>query len=308
VTEWIDSSGVQILESAGHVHYDPHLWQDPDRVKRLITDYDALVVRNQTRVTSSLLEQSHLRVIGRLGVGLDNIDVAAANASQIPVVAAKGANGIAVAEYVLACCLQQCRHLTDVDAITRNGQWDRMRGGVEIYGKTLGIIGLGDIGQRLALRARALGMHVMAYDPVLLPTHWTIMDLGVEIKTLEEVLAFSDFVSIHVPLTADTYHLINASRLKQMQPSGYLINTARGGVVDEAALLQTIQSGHLAGAALDVREVEPPPPDDVLRHEPRILLTPHISGLTQEAQVRTAHLVAEDVVRVLHGVPPVAAI
>ena len=308
VTEVIDPLGIQILESGGHVHYDPHLWQDPDSLQLLITDYDALVVRNQTLVTSALLDQSHLCVIGRLGVGLDNIDVAAAKASQIPVIVAKGANSIAVAEYVLSCCLEHCRPLTAVDALTRNGEWDRLRGGVEIYGKTLGIIGLGDIGQRLTLRARALGLHVIAYDPVLLPTHWTIVDGGAELKTLEEVLALSDFVSVHVPLTADTYHLINAFRLQQMKPSGYLINTARGGVIDEPALLRAIQSGHLTGAALDVREIEPPPLNDPLRQESRILMTPHIAGLTHEAQVRTAQLVAEDVVRVLNGIPPQAAI
>ncbi len=172
----------------------------------------------------------------------------------------------------------------------------------------MGIIGLGDIGQRLSHRARALGMRIVAYDPLVLSTHWTVMDCGTELKAFDEVLAFSDFVSLHVPLTKKTYHLTNKGRLRQMKPSGYLINTARGGVVDEMALWQSLQSGYLAGDAPDVREVEPACSDDLLRQEPRILLTPHISGLTQEAQVRTAQLVAEDVVRVLTGIPPLAAI
>jgi D-3-phosphoglycerate dehydrogenase/(S)-sulfolactate dehydrogenase len=249
-----------------------------------------------------------LRVIGRLGVGLDNIDVAAAKRRHIEVVAALGANAIAVAEFVLAYCFSQSRKLVAADQDVRQGHWNRTLGGFELYGKTLGIIGLGDIGQRLALRARALGLSVLASDPIRLPTHWTVMEGQVQLVELDRLLSESDFVSLHVPLAPQTRHLIGRNALHQMKSSAYLINTARGGIVDEAALLKAIRSDTIQGALLDVREVEPALANDPLLSEPRIMLTPHISGLTQEAGVRTALLVADDVLRVLANQAPRASV
>jgi len=308
VTEFIDPVGLEILEAAGTVWYDPHLWKAPDALRSRVLEAEALVVRNHTVVTPALLAGSPVRVVGRLGVGLDNIDVGGVQALGIPVVVARGANAIAVAEYVLAACFHFSRQLADVSQDTRSGQWNRTLGGFELYGKTLGIVGLGDIGQRLALRARALGMRVVASDPAQLWTHWAAMDANVELCSLDDLLATSDFVSLHTPLTSQTRHFINADRLRMMKPSAYLINTARGGIVDEKVLWEAIQTGVIAGAALDVREQEPPGHPDPLARHPRVLLTPHISGLTGEAQRRTARMVAEDVVRVLQGQPPQAAV
>lgn len=309
ITEMMDPQGLALLEKAGEVVYDPGLWDQPDALIASIATAEALIVRNQTRVTDELLgEAKMLRVIGRLGVGLDNIDVAAAKRRHIEVVAALGANAIAVAEFVLAYCFSQSRQLVAVDQDVRQGHWNRTLGGFELYGKTLGIVGLGDIGQRLALRARALGLSVLASDPVRLPTHWTVMEGQVHLVDLQSLLRESDFVSLHVPLAPQTRHLIGREALAQMKSSAYLINTARGGIVDENALLEAIRSHTIQGALLDVREVEPSLANDPLLSEPRIMLTPHISGLTQEAGVRTALLVADDVLRVLANQAPRASV
>ncbi len=309
IAEMMDPQGVSLLQTVGEVVYDPELWDRPESLVAQLSSAEALVVRNQTRVTSELLDEAKmLRVIGRLGVGLDNIDVAAAKRRHIEVVAAIGANAIAVAEFVLAYCFSQSRQLVSVDQDVRQGHWNRTLGGFELYGKTLGIVGLGDIGQRLALRARALGLSVLASDPVRLPTHWTAMEGQVQLVELDRLLSESDFVSLHVPLAPQTRHLIGHEALAQMKTSAYLINTARGGIVDEAALLKAIRSHAIQGALLDVREVEPSLANDPLLSEPRIMLTPHISGLTQEAGVRTARLVADDVSRVLANQAPRASV
>lgn len=308
VAEALVEESLDRLREVGSVYYNPDLWKDPSALQQAVQGAEALVVRNQTTVTAALMATARLKVIGRVGVGLDNIDLEAARAQHVVVVAAWGANAIAVAEYVLAYCFHVCRQLAAVNQLTHEGQWDRTQGGFELYGKTLGLVGLGDIGQRLALRARALGLNVIAYDPLRLSTHWSVMELGVALQPLTAVLEAADFVSVHVPLTAATRHLIAHTELRRMKPSAHLINTARGGIVDEAALLEAVRAGWIAGACLDVREVEPPPVDDPLQHQPRIMLTPHIAGLTAEARQRTAQLVVEDVVRVLHGKPPRAAV
>jgi D-3-phosphoglycerate dehydrogenase len=308
VTEAMVPESLERLREVATVEYDPELWKDPTRLKEAVQDAEAVVVRNQTPVTAELLASARLKVIGRVGVGLDNIDLEAARARQVTVVAAWGANAIAVAEYVLAYCFHAARKLSEVSQLTRQGQWDRTLGGYELYEKTLGLVGLGDIGQRLALRARALGMAVVAHDPWRLPTHWSVMELGIELCPLSTVLERADFVSIHVPLTASTRHIIGEAELRRMKRGAHLVNTARGGVVDEAALLRAVQAEWIAGACLDVRELEPPVQDDPLAREPRIMLTPHIAGLTAEARQRTANLVVDDVARVLRGEAPRAAV
>lgn len=309
ISEMMDADGILLLEAAGEVTYDPGLWEKPEALMRWVASADALIVRNQTRVTDELLaEAKSLRVIGRLGVGLDNIDLVSAKRRQIEVVAALGANAIAVSEFVLAYCFSQSRPLIAADQDVRQGHWNRSLGGFELYGKTLGIIGLGDIGLRLALRAKALGFSILASDPRRLPTHWAIMEGLVQLVELERLLQESDFVSLHVPLTPKTRHMIGTQALSAMKPSAYLINTSRGGIVDERALLGAVHTERIQGALLDVREVEPPPPDDPLLGEPRIMLTPHISGLTKEARIRTATVVAHDVVRVLSNQSPRASV
>jgi len=309
IAEEMAGVGIQRLSTSHEVHYDPLLWQSADNLGRWIGQAEAIIVRNQTPVTAALLQQAEiLKVVGRLGVGLDNIDLAAARAQHITVVTAQGANAVAVAEYVFACLLRFTRDLETVGASVRQGAWNRGLGGTELFGKTLGLIGLGDIGQRIVLRARPFGLRVLAYDPWQLATRMATMELGVSLVSWQELLQSSDFISIHVPLTQQTRHLIDAVALSNMRTGAYLINTSRGGVVDEAALLNALRQGTLAGAALDVRNQEPPSTEDELCTLDRILLTPHIAGLTQEAGRRTAVMVAEDVLRILSGQPALSAV
>ena len=309
ISEVMDSTGLERLSAVAEVHYDPLLWKSPKSLTQAIQDADALVVRNQTRVTADVFAvASRLQVVGRLGVGLDNIDVSEARRRKVQVVSAAGANAVAVAEYVFACLLHFSRNLSLANQNVHGGEWDRTLGGFELYGKTLGLIGLGDIGQRIAFRARCFGMRVMANDPLLLNTRMAAMELGVELRPLDDVLGASDFISVHVPLTDLTRNLLSAGQLSRMKPGAYLINTARGGVVNESDLLAAVASGAVAGAALDVRTTEPSSPDDALCQEPRILLTPHIAGLTREAGIRTSMMVADDVIRVLSGEKPLSPV
>jgi len=304
VSEPMHPEGVARLREVAEVDYDPVLFRDRAALLERVATAVALVVRNQTVVDEALLQQAErLRVIGRLGVGLDNIDLKAAAARAIPVVTARGANAVAVAEYVFACLLHFTRDLAGVDETVRRGRWDRTLGGTELWGKVLGIVGLGDIGQRVALRARAFGMRVMAADPVATSTHWAVMEAGVELTDLPTLLARSDFLTLHLPLTPETQHVIGRKELLLMKPSAYLINSARGGIVDEQALADALTHGRLQGAALDVREHEPPGPDDPLARVPRLLLTSHIAGLSEEATLRVARAVADGVTKVLQAGP-----
>lgn len=303
VTELIWPQGLDVLSQLGEVVYDPALWKDPELVNK-ISGAAALIVRNQTRVTRELMQACpNLKVIGRLGVGLDNIDVAAARELNIPVVFAKNANAISVAEYVLAAIFTFARklHLATLDV--KQGNWNRkLFTGDEIYGKTLGLLGIGEIGTRLAFRARALGMKVIGYDPFLAPYELAISDAGVQMAALEEVLQQADFLSLHVPLTPATRNLLSKERLQLMKPGAYIINSARGGIIDEVALYDALKNKRLAGAALDVFALEPPVGSPLLELE-NVLFSPHIAGLTEEAQVKTSVLVAEEVVKVLQGRP-----
>lgn len=311
VTELLAPPGPALLEASGRrVIAGEQLWKDTPRLLSILQDAEALIVRNQTQVTAQLLEAApHLRVVGRLGVGLDNIDLAAARTRGVTVTAARNANAIAVAEYVLAAMLHVTRNLTAADASVRAGAWDRVHfGGNELWGRTLGLIGVGEIGRRVALRARAFGMHVIGYDPLVGPYDFAPAEQSITLLPLDDVLARADVVSLHVPLIAATRHLINAERLARMQPHATLINTARGGIVDETALLNALNSGQLHRAVLDVREIEPPPADDPLRTCDAVLLTPHIAGLTAQAQERTSQLVIADVLRVLAGERAIGAI
>ena len=288
-------------------HYDPELFEKRDELKRLLENADALIVRNQTRVDADLIAGAEsLKVVGRLGVGLDNIDVAALKERGTVVTWGPGTNAVSVAEYVLGAILELSRNFSQVSADLHGGAWDRQAAvGTELYGKTLGIVGLGDIGSRLARRAHAFGMNVVAHDPAVHDNAFAPQEYGVRLLELAEVLA-SDFVSLHAPLLPSTKHLINAESLKQMKPSAYLINTARGGLVDEHALADALRSGKLAGAALDVREHEPPGDDDPLRGLDNVILTPHVAGVTEESNRRVSFHVVQDVVRVLQGLAPLS--
>ena len=310
VSEMLAQPGPQMLEASGHtVMLDPTLWNNPARLHALLVEAEALIVRNQTRVTAQLLDAApRLRVVGRLGVGLDNIDLAAARKRNITVTAARNANAIAVAEYVMAAMLHTARNLSAANASVRSGTWDRTLGGTELWGRTVGLIGVGEIGRRVAKRAQAFGMRVIGYDPLVGPYDFAPAEQDITLLPLDEVLANADVISLHVPLIPATHHLINEERLAQMRPGAVLINTARGGIVDELALLDALNAGQLQHAFLDVREIEPSPPDDPLRSCASTVLTPHIAGLTAEAQERTSRLVINDVLQVLAGGKAIGAV
>jgi len=302
--------GISLLEAAGNVTYDKTIFKDRPRLLAALADVDALIVRNQTQVNSDLLGAApKLKVVGRLGVGLDNLDLSALRERNVTVVTGGTANAISVAEYAMGAFLAMARRLVPADASTKAGGWDRAAfTGFELYGKTLALVGLGDIGARVARRGAAFGMRVIAYDPLITPAHFNAAEHGVALLPLDEVLRQADFISLHVPLLPSTANLINAERLATMKPGAYLVNTSRGGIVDEAALAAALRAGKLAGAALDVRVNEPPGAGDPLAGAPNLLLTPHVAGITDEAQDRISVAVAEDVLRVLRGERPLFAV
>ncbi len=260
-----------------------------------IKDADAVLVRSATRITrGSLAYADRLRAIGRAGVGVDTIDVDAATERGIPVLIAPAGNTIAAAELTLALLLSIARRVPAADRSMRAGEWDRKSfNGMELYGKTLGLVGAGRIGGQVAKRARAFGMTVIVYDPFL--DTGRAAELDVSLATLEDVLKLADVVSVHVPMTKATGGLIGKEQLALMKKGSLLLNVARGGVVDEAALLDALTSGHLRGAALDVFEQEPLPADHPFRTLPNVVLTPHLGASTAEAQQNVAVEIAESV-------------
>jgi phosphoglycerate dehydrogenase-like enzyme len=285
------------------VVYNRELYKDVPQFRELAKRAQALVIRNKTRIDDDLLTTlPHLRTIGRLGVGLDNIDLRACRAHNVTVIAARGCNANSVAEYVIAGVFDHARFLRRCDAQIREGIWDRFAAtGREISGKTIGLVGVGDIGQRVAMRARALGMKVLAYDPFLLPSNVLIQDFDVTLTHLEVVCRRSDYISVHVPLTPVTHHLISESEMKWMKDGVVLINTSRGGIIDEAALLQNLRTYPKRSAILDVRESEPPDRDDPLSAVPNILMTPHVAGITYESSQRVAEFILGQVDNALSG-------
>ncbi len=307
ISEFMDAPAVAQLSAQFSVDYDPGLVDRPQDLAALIADADAVIVRNRTQVNAALLAAgSRLRVVGRLGVGLDNIDLPACAARGITVIPATGANARAVAEYVMGSAFVLLRGCFLATKAVANGAWPRLAysHGAELHGRVMGIVGFGAIGRLVADLARPLGMRVLAYDPALSGSDGAFAThQAVRCDRLEELLSQSDVVSLHVPLTTGTRHLINADRLACMKPTAVLINTARGGVVDEAALVQALREQRLGGAALDVFEQEPPPagalPDDL----PQLILTPHVAGLTQEANERVSSMIAERVTQALNSFP-----
>jgi (S)-sulfolactate dehydrogenase len=302
ITEFMDDEAVEALRAEAAVRYDERLGERRDELLTLVAGIDSLIVRNRTRVDEELLARApRLRVVGRLGVGLDNIDVAACRARGITVIPATGANALAVAEYVIGTAMLLVRGAYGASAEVAAGSWPRaaLSHGRETAGKTLGIIGFGGIGRLVARLAQGLGMRVVAFDPLLPPDDPAWSETGVGRRTLDELLAESDAVTLHVPLVPETRHLIDAGRIAAMRPAAVLINTARGGVVDEPALAAALRAGKLGGAALDVFEHEPLPACSVLAGVPNLLLTPHIAGVTVESNRRVSALVAEKVLEAL---------
>jgi D-3-phosphoglycerate dehydrogenase len=267
---------------------------------QVIENYDAAIVRGRTKMTSEVLEAaSRLKVIGRAGVGVDNIDLAAATAHGVTVVNAPLATTLAVAEHTLALMLSVARSIPHADEGLKSGQWLKKElEGVELMGKTLGVIGIGNIGGAVAQRAVALGMKVLAHDPVV--PEDDIRGLGVSPVQLLELYARSDFITLHVPLTLETRKMINGQALGHMKRGVRLICAARGGIIDETALLGALESGQVAGAGLDVFAKEPPGMSALVTH-PNVVATPHIGAQTREAQGRTAVDIASEVLAALRG-------
>lgn len=302
ITEFMDRPAVEQLAADYHVLFEPTLWQRPTDLCTALADARALIVRNRTQVRGRVLEAGHrLEAIGRLGVGLDNIDVEACRARAIAVLPAAGANDTSVAEYVIAAALLLLRGAFLASGEVLRGAWPRERLiGHEISGKLLGLVGFGSIARAVACRAGALEMHLAAYDPYVAPDHPAWAGVARH-DSLEALLAAADVVSLHVPLVAATRNLIDAQALAHMKPGAVLINTARGGIVDELALADALRAGRLGGAALDVFEHEPLDADAARRFEGvlNLILTPHIAGPTRESEVRVSAATAANVRRVL---------
>lgn len=255
----------------------------------------ALIVRSATKVTRDVLAGAPmLKAVGRAGVGVDNIDVPAATAQGVAVFNAPGGNTTAAAELTLGLLISVARKITAAEASLRGGEWNRAPfKGVELRGKTLGLIGAGRIGGDVATKCHAFGMEVIAYDPYLSPTR--AEELDIDLVGLKKVLKRADFISIHVPLTEETLGIIDERAIERMKPTAYVVNSSRGGVVDEAALAKALHNGDIAGAALDVYETEPLAVDSPLRDAPNTVLTPHLGASTEEAQVGVATEVAQKI-------------
>ncbi len=302
ITEFMDERAVAQLRAKHDVLYDPLLVDDAPRLAAEARGADALIVRNRTQVRGALLAAlARCTVVGRLGVGLDNIDVPGCAARGMQVIPASGANAQAVAEYVVASAMLLLRGAYGASAAVAAGQWPRnaLSNGREIAGKTLGLVGFGSIGQLTGALARALGMKVLAFDTMMNADDPAFTRVGARFAALDDLVAASDVISLHVPLVDSTRGLFGAGRLQAMKPGAVLINTARGGIVDEVALAAALRSGALGGAAIDVFGAEPLPASPHFDACPNLLLTPHVAGLTAEANERVSYLIAAKVIEAL---------
>lgn len=302
VTDNLSEVGIKKLREFAEV--DVELDLSEDDLKERIADYDAIVIRSGTKVTKEIIEAGstgRLKVIGRAGVGVDNIAVETATEKGILVVNSPEANTISAAEHTIAMLLSLSRKIPAANASLKSGKWDRKKYmGVEVNGKVLGIIGLGRVGTEVAKRAKGLGMKVVAYDPFI--SLEKAKGLGITLASLNETFQVADFITIHTPLTKDTRHLIGAKEFALMKDGVRVINCARGGIIDEHALKEAIESGKVAGAALDVFEQEPPEERGLLELE-EVIVTPHLGASTTEAQKAAAMVIAEEVIAALQNKP-----
>ena len=302
ITEFMDERAVDRLRARHSVEYDPKLVDDAPRLMAQAASADALIVRNRTQVRGDLLAALKVcKVVGRLGVGLDNIDVPACEARGMAVIPATGANALSVAEYVVGTAMLLLRGAYQSSAAVAGGTWPRsaLSNGREIGGKTLGLIGFGSIGQLTAQLAKGLGMQVIAFDALMAASHPAFAQSEVRCVSLDELVQQSDVVSLHVPLVDSTRGLFDAKRIKAMKTGAVLINTARGGIVDEVALGAALKSRQLGGAAIDVFGTEPLPPAPHFEACPNLVLTPHVAGVTFEANERVSFLIADKVLEAL---------
>jgi D-3-phosphoglycerate dehydrogenase len=293
ISDKLEAAGLELLRQAGF-ELDERQGLSGEALKEAVRSADGLIVRSGTRVTADLLDDpGRLRAIVRAGVGVDNIDVAAATRKGIVVMNTPGGNSVSTAEHTIALLLALCRHVPAADLSIRQGKWERNRFvGCQLAGKTLGVIGLGRVGREVARRAAGLDLKVIGFDPFLAPDR--AAQLGIEaVGDLDQLLPRCDILTVHTPLTAETRDLINAARIARMKPGARVINCARGGIINETALAEALQSGHLAGAALDVFTQEPPPPDHPLLKSPSVVVTPHLGASTVEAQLSVAREAAQ---------------
>jgi D-3-phosphoglycerate dehydrogenase / 2-oxoglutarate reductase len=306
VSDPIDQVGIDILSQVAQVDVKTGL--PVEELVQIIPDYDALMIRSGTRVTQEVIEAgTQLKIIGRAGVGVDNVDVPAATRRGIVVVNSPEGNTVAAAEHAVAMMLSMSRHIPDANQSVKSGKWDRKSfTGVEVYKKTLGIVGLGKIGSHVAAIARSMGMRLLAYDPFLSTERAD--QIGCQLVELDLLFQESDYITLHLPKTPETYHLINSESLAKMKPTARIINCARGGIIDEQALAEAIEQGKIAGAALDVYEAEPLGESPLRSLGKEVILTPHLGASTEEAQVNVAIDVAEQIRDVLLGLPARSAV
>ena len=290
-----------ILKKNGlKITYEPEI--TPDQIKQKIANFEIVIVRSRTKINRDIIEKAtKCKIIARVGVGLDNIDENAAKEKGIRVInAAEGAMN-AVAELVLGLMLSLAREIPRADREIRNGKWLKKElGGTELSGKYLGIVGLGNIGKKLAKHARALNMNIIGYDVIPIPDEF-VREVGLIKTDLDTLLSSSDYVSFHVPFTSETHHLVNSQRLGKMKKTAYIINTSRGEIIDEDALFTALKEGKIAGAALDVFEKEPAT-GNKLTTLSNVICTPHIGAQTKEAQNLAANVIAEKIIMILRGV------
>jgi D-3-phosphoglycerate dehydrogenase len=300
IADSISQRGVDELARDNALHVTVKTGLNERELVELIPPFSALVVRSQTKVTAEILNAgSKLRVVGRAGVGVDNVDVETATRRGIVVLNAPGGNTISTAEHAFSLLLCVARKIPQADANVRSNAWDKKNfEGVELYNKTLGVIGMGRIGSELSRRAISFGMRVVAYDPYLSATRARSLQVEL-VDELDDLLAGADFISLHTPLTAETRHILDAARLSKTKRDVRIINCARGGLVDEMALAQALRDGQVAGAALDVFEIEPLPADSPLRGAPNVVLTPHLGASTAEAQESVGIEIAQSIRAVL---------
>lgn len=301
IAEFMDQEAVDHLSADFDVVYDPMLYKDEVRLASLLGSARAIIVRNNTQVRGELLAAApNLLAVGRLGVGLDNIDLPACKERGITVLPATGANDVSVAEYVIAGALMLVRgSYFSTDAV-RSGAWPRNALiGREVEGTTLGLVGFGNIARHVARRAVALGMKVIAYDHGLTPHHPVWADYSVTPASREEVFSKSDVISLHVPLTDSTRNMVDAKAIESMKQGAIIINTARGGVTDDVAIAEALKSGKLGAAMIDVFPKEPLTAENPYHDVPNLILTPHIAGVTNESNVRVSAVTAENVRRIL---------
>jgi D-3-phosphoglycerate dehydrogenase len=304
VTERIDPAGLELLRAEADLL--PLFDRAGESLDDHLADAEGLVVRVATIDAARLGRAPRLRVVGKHGIGVDNVDLAAARARGVAVVFTPGANDEAVAEHTLALMLMLARRMERLVGLARAGRFDegrRAADGVDLRGKTLGLIGIGRIGGRVAAICRTcFSMTVLGHDPYVSAAR--AAELGVELTAIDDLLGRADFVSIHTPLTPETRNVVSRERLALMKPGAYLINCARGGLVDEAALAAALAEGRIAGAGIDVFEREPPPTDHPLLSQPNAIVTSHVAGSSRESLRAMSLTVAEEVLRVLRGEPP----